>query len=48
MAALIRLLEEADVAPTAQLAAAVADRHAALAKAMAQWTALNAEIKRAK
>jgi len=40
LASLIRLLEAADVAPTTQLAAAVADRRAALARVMARWTAL--------
>src|SRR5205085_11964284 len=47
LSALIRLLESADVAPTAQLAAAVADRRAALAKVMAQWTALKGALKQA-
>ena len=37
---LLRLLEGADAAPTTQLAVAVADRRAALAKLMGQWTAL--------
>jgi photosystem II stability/assembly factor-like uncharacterized protein len=37
---LIHMLEEADVTPTTQLAAAVADRRAALAGAMASWNAL--------
>ena len=36
-----RLLQGADVAPTTQLTAAVADRRAALAKLMARWKALN-------
>ena len=48
-------LQQADVAPTTQLTAAVADRRAALAKLMQQWTALkgaelsalNAQLKQA-
>ena len=38
---LMGLLQGADVAPTTQLTAAVADRVAALAKLMARWKALN-------
>ena len=37
---LMRLLEGADVTPTAQAAAAAADRHAALAKLLERWNAL--------
>ena len=37
---LMAVLQGADAAPTTQLAAAVAERRAALAKVMAQWTAL--------
>ncbi|MBZ5728271.1 MAG: glycoside hydrolase [Acidobacteriia bacterium] len=52
---LIRLLEGADAAPTATQVAAVADRRAAVAKLIAQWTtlktadlaALNAQLKQA-
>jgi photosystem II stability/assembly factor-like uncharacterized protein len=55
LATLIGLLEEADVAPTAQLNAAVADRHAAAAALMSRWQtlktvdlpALNAQLKEA-
>jgi hypothetical protein len=36
----MRLLEGADVTPTAQAAAAAADRHAALAKLLERWNAL--------
>jgi len=52
---LLAILQEADVAPTTQLVAAVGDRRAALAKLMARWTtlkgadltALNAKLKAA-
>jgi photosystem II stability/assembly factor-like uncharacterized protein len=37
---LMRSIESADVAPTTQAIAAVADRRAAMAKLMARWTAL--------
>jgi photosystem II stability/assembly factor-like uncharacterized protein len=37
---LMRLIENADVAPTTQMVAAVADRHAALAKLMGEWAKL--------
>jgi len=37
---LMRAIENADVAPTTQMAAAVADRHAALRKLMTRWTEL--------
>jgi hypothetical protein len=37
---LMRALQDSDVAPTTQLAAAVADRRAALARLMERWTAL--------
>ena len=40
LAQLMRLLEGADVAPTTQAAAAVADRRAALAKLIERWNAL--------
>ena len=43
---LMNLLQGADVAPTTQLVAAVNQRRAALAKVMAQWTALKAEARR--
>src|SRR6185295_2315169 len=50
---LIGVLQGADVAPTTQLTAAVADRHAAASKLLASWnsmkgaglTALNAKLK---
>jgi len=38
----MNLLQGADVAPTTQLVAAVAQRRAALTKLMAQWNALKA------
>jgi hypothetical protein len=41
-------MQGADVTPTTQLVAAVGARHAALAKLMAQWTALKAEAARLK
>jgi hypothetical protein len=37
---LMRQLEAAEVAPTTQLSAAIADRRAEVAKLMAKWTAL--------
>src|SRR5260370_22146787 len=37
---LMRAIENADAAPTTQMAAAVADRHAAVAKLIAEWTQL--------
>jgi hypothetical protein len=37
---LLRAFESADVAPTTQLAAAAADRRAAAAHLLAQWTSL--------
>jgi photosystem II stability/assembly factor-like uncharacterized protein len=40
---LMRAIENADVAPTTQMAAAVADRHAALRKLMARWTELKGQ-----
>jgi photosystem II stability/assembly factor-like uncharacterized protein len=43
---LMGLLQGADVTPTTQLTAAVAQRHAALSKLMTQWSALNAEARR--
>ncbi|MBZ5560012.1 MAG: glycoside hydrolase [Acidobacteriia bacterium] len=43
---LMGLLQGADVTPTTQLVAAVGARHAAVAKLMAQWTALKAEARR--
>jgi hypothetical protein len=42
----MNLLQGADVAPTTQLVAAVGQRRAALAKLMAEWTALKAEARR--
>jgi photosystem II stability/assembly factor-like uncharacterized protein len=42
--ALMTTLQGADVTPTTQLASAVADRRAAMAKLMQRWTALKAEI----
>jgi photosystem II stability/assembly factor-like uncharacterized protein len=42
---LMRTLEAADVTPTAQLVQAVADRRAAVASVLKQWTVLNAQIK---
>src|SRR6266542_437783 len=45
LGALMNLLQGADVAPTTQLAAAVAQRHAAFTKLMAQWNALKAEAR---
>jgi hypothetical protein len=45
---LMGLMQGADVTPTTQLVAAVGARHAALAKLMAQWTALKAEAARLK
>jgi photosystem II stability/assembly factor-like uncharacterized protein len=55
LSALIRMLEAADVAPTTQLTAAVADRRAAVRAVMARWRALkntdlpalNAKLKQA-
>ena len=55
LAALMRMLETADVAPTTQLTAAVSDRRAAVGRLMARWRALkstelaglNAQLKRA-
>ena len=44
---LMRQLEAAEVAPTTQLSAAIADRRAQVAKLMAKWTALQAQIKQA-
>jgi hypothetical protein len=52
---LMRQLEAAEVAPTTQLSAAIADRRAQVAKLMAKWTALkttglapvNAQLKQA-
>jgi hypothetical protein len=43
---LMGLLQGADVTPTTQLSAAVAQRHAALSKLMTQWSALKAEARR--
>ena len=40
---LMRMVEEADVAPTPQVAAAIAERRAALAKLMQSWAALKAQ-----
>jgi hypothetical protein len=40
---LMNLLQGADVTPTSQLVAAVAERRAALNKLLAQWTAVKAE-----
>ena len=42
---LLRLLQEADVAPTAPTLAAVANRRAEIAKLMARWTELKAQAK---
>jgi hypothetical protein len=42
---LMTTLQGADVAPPSQLAAAVADRRAAMSKLLARWSALKAEIK---
>jgi photosystem II stability/assembly factor-like uncharacterized protein len=42
---LMQALQGSDTTPTAQLAAAVADRRAAMTKLMARWTALRDEIK---
>jgi photosystem II stability/assembly factor-like uncharacterized protein len=42
---LMTTLQGADVPPTTQLAAAIADRRAAMTKLMQKWTALKAEIK---
>jgi hypothetical protein len=39
-------LQGSDVTPTSQLAGAVTERRAAMAKLMAKWTALKAEIER--
>jgi hypothetical protein len=55
LSGLIRLLEAADVAPTTQLAASVADRRRQIAALMQRWTALkttdlatlNAQLKQA-
>jgi photosystem II stability/assembly factor-like uncharacterized protein len=46
LGALMNLLQGADVAPTTQLVAAVAQRRAALTKLMTEWTALKAEARR--
>jgi hypothetical protein len=46
LTALLRTLQAADVAPTTQLAVAVTDRHAAHARLMVRWTALQEEVKR--
>ncbi len=43
---LMSTLQGADVTPTAQLVSAVAERRAALAKLMAKWTALKAEMQK--
>jgi hypothetical protein len=43
---LMGLLQGADVTPTTQLVAAVGARHSAVAKLMAQWSALKAEGRR--
>jgi hypothetical protein len=40
----MQMLQGADVAPTTQQVAAVADRRAALAKLLARWTALKSEL----
>jgi photosystem II stability/assembly factor-like uncharacterized protein len=45
MGGLMTTLQGAEVAPTTQLAAAIADRRAAMAKLMQKWTTLKAEIK---
>jgi hypothetical protein len=45
---LMGLLQGADVTPTTQLTAAVAQRHAAVSKLMMQWSALKAEAARLK
>ena len=42
---LLRLLQEADAAPTTQEAAAVAGRHKAFTALQQRWTALQAEVK---
>ncbi len=42
---LMQSLQGADVTPTTQMTAAVADRRAAMAKLMAKWTALRTEIR---
>ena len=44
---LLRLLQEADVAPTTQEAAAVAGRHKAFTALQQRWTALQREISQA-
>jgi hypothetical protein len=43
---LMGLLQGADVTPTTQLTAAVAQRHAAVTKLMTQWSGLKAEARR--
>jgi len=42
---LMNLLQGADVTPTTQLTAAVAERRTALNKLLSQWTALKAEAR---
>jgi hypothetical protein len=44
LGALMTTLQSADVTPTTQLASAVADRRAAMARLMQRWTALKTEI----
>jgi hypothetical protein len=44
LGALMTTLQSADVTPTTQLASAVADRRAAMARLMQRWIALKAEI----
>ena len=46
LTALLQGLQEADVTPTSQMVAAVADRRAALAKLMAEWAALRVQSAR--
>jgi hypothetical protein len=46
MNGLMSILQGSDVTPTAQLAAAVQERRAAMAKLLARWTALRGEMGR--